>query len=530
MNNHIVVILNILGSLAIFLYAMKILSNNLQNVIGERIEYILRKLTNRPLKGMLVGSFVTFLTQSSSITVLTLIGLVNVGVLNLQQGVGIILGSEIGTTITAQLVTFDVSMLFLPMILIGFILDHFGKNKKLCSWGKVLFCFGLLFMGIELIKQGASPLKESQAALSVFESFGTNLILGIIVGALFTGITSSSSATTSLTVALGASNVITLPAGIALMLGANVGTCILELVAVTGMSLTAKRVAVAQALINVLGVIIIFPFIGSFSELMSLTSSSLSRQIANSHTVFNVASSFSFLFITGLIVKVAKKLVPGKLVKIRRGVKYIDPKILEMPHIAVVNATKEVKRAGKVVISMLDCVREALIEERFDLINVIYAQEDQIDFLNEEISRYLTMISQKELGSETSERIAQLLHGISDIERASDHVNRIAEQIELKRKKKMNFSSRSRKEITVFLDNCTLLFEKSLDAFLMIKPRKASRVFREFRDIKDRQNKLKGRINHWTKKKREVYFSILHNLERVANHGNNIAQIAVTGF
>ena len=381
------------------------------------------------------------------------------------------------------------------------------------------------------MKKGAYPLREIPLALSLFEQFGEIPLLGILAGALFTGITSSNSATTSLAVALGASNVITLPAGIALILGANIGTCLLELVAVIGMSLNAKRAAAAQVVINFLGVMVISPFISPFAKLIALTSQNVSRQIANSHTVFNLASSFTLLFLSGLIVCLVKKLVPGQPIRIKRGTQYIDPKLLGIPHIALISATKEVKRAGKILLSMLDQVKQVLLKNKNDLLEVIYTNENQIDFLNEEISRYLTLISERELDDRASERIAQLLHGISDIERASDHLNKVAEQIEAKGKKRIIFSSQARREIASFLTDSSYLFKKSLDTLILEKPEQASEVSDRLQEIRNRQRELKAKYAHrWTQEKREVFSQILHNLERIGNHADNIAQIVVSGF
>lgn len=524
------IIFNILGSLAIFLYAMQLLGRNLQNIIGDKIEYVLRKLTGRPAKGMVVGALTTFLTQSSSITVLTLIGLVNVGVLNLRQGVGIILGSEIGTTITAQLVTLEIGLFYFPLIAIGFGLATFSKNEKLVSLGKVVFSFGLLFMGMEWMKKSASPLGQAPLALSLFKCLGKSPFLGVLTGALFTGITSSSSATTSLVVALGVAKLISLPAGFSLILGANIGTCLLELIATVGLSLTAKRVAVAQAVINVLGVIIIFPFISPFANLMERTAGTLSRQIANSHTIFNVTSSLCFLTAVGLIVFIVKKIVPGQPVRIKRGTKYIDPAILGMPHIALVNVRKEIKRTGGIVLEMLGHIKNSLDDNRDDLIEVIYTCEDQIDFLNQEISRYLTLISGHELDRQSSEKVAQLLHGISDIERASDHLNRIAEQLELKVKKKIIFPRKGHQEIVDYLNDCISLFEKSLETFIADKVHQAVQITHDLQKIRLKQARMKIRSSSWSKEKQEIYLQILHHLERLAHHGDTLANIVVSGF
>ena len=526
----VIIVFNILGGLAIFLYAMRLLGRGLQNIIGGKVEFVLRKLTDRPYKGMAVGALVTFFTQSSSITVLTLIGLVNIGALNLRQGIGIVLGSEIGTTITAQLIACDISFFFLPILVFGFVLSNFFRSKKINGWGKVIFSFGLLFTGMELMKTGASPLKESPFALTLFREFGQTPLWGIVAGTLFTAITSSSSATTSLVVALGASKAITLPAAIAIILGANIGTCILELLAVTGMSLTAKRVAVVQVIINILGVVLVFPFINPFAQIVMATSNNLARQIANSHTIFNVASSFFFLGLVGLLAGLAKKIVPGKTIELQRGTRYIDKAILGMPHVALVNVVKETKRTGDILLTTLDYIREALFNNQNNLVEYIRQSEDQIDFLEEEIVRYLTAISEQELDPHSSERLAQLLHGIHDIERASDHANRIGEQIKIKIKNKLVFSKTAEKEMKQYLKNCRDLYQKALKSFILTKPDLAQEVNNDLQKIRTKQKELRNRFSRWDEPKREIYFQILHHLERLVNHGDSLAQIIISGF
>ncbi len=525
-----ITVFNILGSLVIFLYAMKLLGNSLQNVVGERIEGVLRKMTDRTYKGMVVGSVVTFFTQSSSVTMLTLIGLVNVGVLSFSQGIGVVLGSGIGTTITAQLVTFEIGLFYFPIIVIGFGLMTFGKKEQLVSVGKLLFSFGMLFMGMDLMKKGADPLKDSKKALILFGQFSRRPILGVLAGAVMAGLTSSSSATTSLVVALGASGVINLPTGIALILGANIGTCVLELIAIAGMSLTAKRIGVAQTVYNLLGVGIFLPFLGPFSRLMSSSSVNLSRQIANAHTVFNLVCAIFFLVFIKTLISVVKKIVPGKAVRVKRGIKYIDIAMLGTPYIALINVTREIKRTGKMVLTMLGYTKKILIDKQDDLVEIVYNYENQIDFLHEEILRYLTAISEHELNPSSSERLAQLIHGISDIERASDHVNRITERLVIKKKKKINFSDKAKKELVDYLDQCSRMFEKSLKVFVTNKPVTAAKLGEELYRIRVRQADLKKKKFRWKRGEKEVYYQIVYHLERTAHHGETLAQTVISGF
>lgn len=521
-------VFNILGGLAIFLFAMKHLAINLQNIVGGKIEQVLRKLTNRPYKGMFVGTFVTFITQSSSITVLTLIGLVNVGALSLYRGVGILLGAEIGTTITAQLVTLKIGLYYFPLIVFGLAMST-SRRKALASLGKVIFSFGLLFMGMDLMKTGAIPLKQSPAISSLFEQFATNPLFGIAMGAVFTAITSSSSATTSLVVAMGASGAINLPAAIALILGANIGTTFLELVAVVNMGLTAKRVAVAQALINVVGVIIILPFVGPLAALAASTSSGLDHQIANSHTIFNVGSSLIFLFFTGAIVKTTKKLVPGKIVRVGRGTRHLDKHILGLPHVATLNCVKETKRMGKAVSKMFDCIEKVLKNGSGDLLEILYSCEKHVDHLHKEIASHIAMIYDYDINQETLRRLTQLLHGNTDIERAADHLNKVTSQLEQVNKKKIAYNQKDRNQLLKYAAMCKEIYDLALKSFLEDNPKLASKVPEMLRKVETKKKRMNSKLTNLRSQKNKTYSLIVHHLERAAHHGENLADIVMSG-
>jgi phosphate:Na+ symporter len=521
--------INIFGGLAIFMFAMEMLSSHLQNVVGDKIEKVLRKLTDNPSSGMVVGAFVTFLTQSSSITVLTLIGLVNVGVLNLSQGMGILLGAEIGTTLTAQLVTLEIGKLYFPLVIIGLILARFGKEKA-GSLGKVIFAFGLLFLGMELMKTGAKPIGSDPMVLSLFESFAKNPILGIFAGAVFTAVTSSSSATTSLVVALGIANVIQLPAGIALIMGANIGTTFLEIIAVFGMSLTAKRIAVAQGVINVLGVLIMLPFIKPFAELMATTSTGLGNQVANSHTVFNVGSSMVFLIFVKLIVKLVEKIMPGEVVTVERGVKYIDNSLIKMPQLALVNAEKEVERFGQIIDQSFFNMSQYFSSKDDNFLSTVTTQEKFVDKLHLQINDYLIKVSEHEFNQKASEKLAKLMHGLTDLERTHDHLNKVAEYGLKSYKRRIKFTDKELELVGEFSVHCYSFYRKALEAFLkgnVTQSKKLSKEMKKLSSIKEGILKKVGKSNG---DKEELLQKMIHNLERAAHHGENLTDIVVSGF
>jgi phosphate:Na+ symporter len=290
-------LLIMIGGLALFMYAITLLRETLGKISGKRVAKILEKTTDSPVKGMGVGTAATLMTQSSSITVLTLIGL----------------GSEIGTTITAQLVSFKIGIDFAWLLIaIGFFTTMFLKNENAKMAGRVIFSLGLLFLSMDFMKSGAAELGESQVFVDLIIAFGVIPIFGILIGATIAGITQSSSATTSLVIAMSMAGVIGLPAAIALIMGANIGTCFLENMAAIGATTPAKRTAIAQTIINIVGVAVFFPFFGQFADVVALTSNDLPRQIANAHTIFNVTVSFMLIPFVGLIVKLCEKLIPDK--------------------------------------------------------------------------------------------------------------------------------------------------------------------------------------------------------------------------
>jgi len=518
-------LLNLLGGLAVFLFAVNMLGSHLQSVVGTKIETVLHKLTDRPYKGMMVGALVTFLTQSSSITVLALIGLVNVGSLTLRQGMGILLGAEIGTTITAQLVAFKIGLMYFPLLIIGLWLAN-HKEAKMASIGKVIFSFGLLFLGIELMKQGAAPIKNSPVIMNIFEQFGAIPILGILIGALFTGLTSSSSATTSLVVALGATGSITLPAGIALIVGANIGTTFLELIAVAGMALTSKRIAIAQALINVLGVMIIYPFLKPFSVLVASTAESLSRQVANAHTIFNLSSSLFFLCLINFIVYLTKKLVPGKVVKLENGTKYLDANLLKTPYVAISSAAKEVNRMGKITLSMLSHVKKYLKSFDSSLISVVSEKEDSVDNLHEKISDYLALISQKELDKQAAYRVSFLTHGVTDLERTADHIKQM---IIFLPKKSGDYTEATRRKIISMINASEKVYQQALRAYAKLKVEPAKEVINKAGSLSFKKNQVIDSIRVKDKLKKQEVEKLIYHVERVAHHGSNLAHIVLYG-
>jgi phosphate:Na+ symporter len=341
------IIFGLVGGLALFLFGMKLLSEGLQKAAGNRLKNILQNLTNRPIKGIAAGAFITSIIQSSSITTVTIIGLINAGLMTLTQAVSVIMGANIGTTITAQLVAFKIGKYALPIIAVGTLLLFIAKKKKYYYIAQIFLGFGILFLGMSTMSKGAVPLREIPFFINMLTNFGEVVLLGILAGAVFTGIIQSSSATTGLVIALSMEQVIGLKAAIAIIIGANIGTCVTALLASLSSSISAKRAAMIHILFNIIGVAIFIPLIPILTQITQAISGELPRQIANAHTIFNVTNTFVMVPFIPLLVFLVKKIIPGKEYKVDNGVKYLDKRLLNTPALAIAQAQKELSRMAR---------------------------------------------------------------------------------------------------------------------------------------------------------------------------------------
>lgn len=383
----------ILGGLALFLFSINRLSSTLKKIAGVRLRQILQKATDNRLLGAASGTLVTFFVQSSSITVLLLLGMVNAGVMNLRQAVYVILGSEIGTTITAQIVAFKVKMLFYPLLAAGFLTLSLAPKEKYRNFGEIIFSLGMIFLAMKLMTDGSRPLKDFPLVIEAFSSFGAFPFLGIIIGALFTSVTSSSSATTSLIIAMGMEGVVDLPSGIALMIGANIGTCTLELIASIGTNVTARRAGMAQFLVNLIGALIFYPFINGFAELVSRTAHELPRHLANAHTLFNLSVSLMFMPFVGLLIIILEKIVSGRERSEAENFGILDERFLKVPSLALSEVEEEVNRMAEITKEMLKSARAAFFLHDKDAIKSVREDEMRIDTIHEKVGNYLNQIS-----------------------------------------------------------------------------------------------------------------------------------------
>lgn len=530
------IVFNLLGGLALFIYGLFVLSDGLKKVFLKELKNILNKMTSSAIRAVGFGAFITAIIQSSSITVVTIIGLLNAGLVNLEQSIGVMLGAKIGTTVTAQIVAFKIGLYYFAFIILGCILLFFSRKKSIQNIGQIILGFGILFLGMQTMSQGAQAIQEIPFFITILNHFSQNAIVGILAGALFTAIVQSSSVTTGLIIAMGMEGVLTLPAAIALIMGANIGTCITGLLASLTSCKSAKRLSAAQFTVNILGVTIFTFFLLPFSNLVALTSSDLGRQIANAHTLFNIIISLSAVPFIGFLEVMASKIISGPAEEIDRGIKFLEYKILNIPSLALFQAQKEVLHMANITKGMLEKSQKVMFSGDKNLIIAVKNEESSVDELHHILDDYLTRISSHALSKEESQKLAILIHSVTDIERVADHANNIVEISEFKLKNNMAFSDSAEKELDLMFSKAIASFTYSIEALEKNSKELAQKAISLENEIDILEEKL--RENHHNRLKTgicrpeagPIYLEIIMNLERVSNHSENIASGVIMGF
>lgn len=527
--------IGICGGLGVFLYGLLILSSGFKKIYSRKIKLILENVAKNKLQGTVVGILVTSIVQSSSLVMVTLIGLLNAGFLGLKEAISIMLGAEVGTTVTAQIVAFKIGILWAPIVFIGCFFYFFGK-RKLHYLGEILLGFGLIFLGMNLMSQAGKPIKEMPVVFNSIVILGRKPIFGIAIGAIFTAILQSSSVMTGLIIAFAMENLITLPSAIALVFGANIGTCITGVLASINSCKNSKRLALSQLAVNILGTFLFLLFFSQYVNLISLTSKDLPRQIANSHTIFNLITTVLGLLFLSYLEKLSRFLVPGKEIEVERGAKFLEEKVLTLPSIAILQAEKEILRMAKIAREILEKSKGAILTEREDLIEEIKVKENLIDELHHLIDSFLTKISTLVLAKEEAEKVTLFLHTVTDIERVGDHADNFSEFAELKIKRKIEFSKDAQEEIEKMFDRAALAFSLAIEALEKGDKEISQKVLKIEEEINKMQKEFE--IKHFQRLKTGIckpeagplYLEILANLERVGDHAENIASGIIMGF
>jgi len=527
-----VMLFALFGGMCLLLHGMRLAGEGLQLAAGARLRQVLSTLTKSRLRGMVVGTFVTAVIQSSTATTVMLVSLVNSGFMNLLQAMGVILGADIGTTLTVQLIAFKIFDYALLLIGVGFLLRVLPKSRLTQYFGQALMGFGFIFFSIKIMADAMVPLRANPIFTALIADLGDRPLLGILIAALFSAIVHSSAATIGLALTLALQGVMPLAAALPIIFGANIGTCATAVASSIGTSAEAKRVAMAHSLFKVLGVALFLPILEPFARLVALTSTDVSRQIANAHTLFNVTLAFLFLPFTGLGARLLMALVPDA--PEAEGAfrpRYLDEKILETPAMALGQATREALRMGDIVSDMLRRTIETFEAPDPERIEAIQQRDDQLDLLDREIKHYLTKLSQQNLTEEQSQRELGILSFVNNMENIGDIIDRnLMEKAREKLYKGANFSEKGYREIVELHRWICENLERGIAAFASHDVTLARQILDRKREIsqlerKYRQNHIQRLHDGYqeTIDTSEIHLDILTNLKRINSHITAIA-------
>ena len=426
--------MGLFGGLALFLGGLDLLSEGLKKAAGNTLRDILQKLTVNRFMGAITGAFVTAVLNSSSVTTVLVVGFVTANVMTLAQSVGVIMGSNIGSTMTAQLLAFNLSAYSLILVAVGFFMTFASKTERPKYYGMMIMGLGLVFYGMGLMSEGMKPLRSYEPFLDILASM-ENPLLGILAGAVFTGLVQSSAATVGIAIAMASEGLLTLPAGIALALGANIGTCVTALLAALGKPTEAVRAAVVHISFNIVGVLIWLPFLTILANIAvdispaapglegtAKLAAEVPRQIANANTMFNVINTLLFIGFTTWFARLAERLIPERTPA--KGViiepEFLDDAALEAPSIALENARREIQRAGHITLEMMDALRTALENKNTTQLEEVARRDDEVDILEAEILSYLGRARQQSLTEDESATQESLLAAMLNLESVAD--------------------------------------------------------------------------------------------------------------
>jgi len=538
-----------IGGLGFFLFGMRLMSEGLRKVADRRLKRILELLTAKPLIALLVGAGVTCLIQSSSATTVTVVGLVNAGLLTLRQAISVVLGANIGTTFTAWLVSalavFKITNYALPAVGIGFLLNAFAKKRRNKLWGQIILGFGILFMGIHFMKEGFSPLKGSEGVKHLFVEFSRHPLLGVLVGTGITMLLQSSSATVAMVQLLAFSGLISFEAAIPLILGDNIGTTITAEIAAIGTNVPARRAARAHTMFNVIGVcyMLIPVYFGWYSRAVNFIVPgpddvrNVMVRIAVAHSLFNVFNAFVvFLPLLPWLEKVSVWMVRGKEAAVQAGPKFLEEHLLDTPPVALEQARREIVRMGKIAQSAVNDAIEGFFKNDSRLLADVEPKEEAVDSLQSEITRYLVALSQKNLSLEESESLPVLMHTVNDVERVSDHAVNIVELAERKINDDLPFTNFAIKELTHMSGRVDAMLNKVLQALEKNDKELAKQALKIEEELNTLQIELRRshaeRLNRGECKLLSglVFLDFVDNLEKIGDHLTNIAQGIIGGL
>lgn len=534
-----------IGGLGLFLYGMQKMSYGLKMAANEQIRNVFSHLTKNRLIALLIGTGITALIQSSSATSVMTIGFVNAGLLTLKQAVSIILGANIGTTITAFIVSiigkFKISIIALPAVGIGFYLRTFSKKRSLVEVGEIVLGLGFIFLGLDIMKDAFGPIKKGQATANLLAHFSGNPVLGILVGTVITMILQSSSATIAIVQLLAFKGVIPFNAAIPLILGSNIGTTITAQLASIGTNLNARRTATANSLFNVLGVCIILPFVwlGLYGRLIEfimpgeITQANIMVHIAVAHCTFNVISAIIFAFAIDFLLTTSIQLTKQKKEELDKAPKFLQEHLVRNPSIALDQVIKELIRMAEIAKRTVENAQKGFFNNDEKLLSKALEDEEILDDFQQTITQYLIKISEKNLFTRESREYPILLHSVNDLEKVGDYAQNIVNYAHVKARKKLVLHEDGIKDINAMFDKLYELFNCVIESLKTRDHEMAMRAIAVEDEIDDM--KAKYRESHISRMMQNqvhaeagtMTMDMAINIEKMGDHLISIAKAVI---
>lgn len=523
------------GGLGIFLFGIKYMGEGLQKSAGERLTDILDRFTTNPIMGVLAGLLVTVMIQSSSATTVIIVGLVSAGFMTLRQAIGVIMGANIGTTITAFIIGIDIGDYALPIITVGAILLFFFKNKKIYYLGQIVFGFGALFYGLELMSKGMKPMSGLESFHELAVELSSNPFLGVFLGTVFTIILQSSSATIGILQGLYAENLINLDGALPVLFGDNIGTTITAVLAAFGTSVAAKRAAATHVLFNLIGTTIFLILLSPFTSLLVSLKINLGLNsemtIAIAHGIFNISNTIIQLPFAAGLAYIVTKFIPSEDAFADYSVQHLDPRFIgQSPSLALGQAKEEVIRMGSFAIKGLKETNLFLKTKLTKHSDAAYQLEESINNLDRNITDYLVELATSSLSEHESEEHSMLIDTVRDIERIGDHFENILELIKYQQVNKIIITEKAMDDVETMFNLTIRTFEEAMYALDQKHMESAAEVVKKEAEIDMMERTLR---KHHIQRMNDglcsghagiVFVDIISNLERIGDHAVNIAE------
>ena len=538
--NYLNIIIPFVGGLGMFIYGMQIMAQGLENAAGNKMKSLLEVLTKNKLMGVLLGAAITAVIQSSSATTVMVVGFVNAGIMNLTQAMGVIMGANVGTTVTGWLVSSVEWAKFLSpatlapiAVMLGVIIMLTGKRRSSKEIASIVVGFGLLFIGITTMSSAVAPLQESEGFRSIFVTLGNNPLLGILAGALVTAIIQSSSASVGILQSLAAAGLVPFSAAIYIIMGQNIGTCITAILSSLGAKKNAKTAALMHLLFNIIGTIIFSVIAIVYFEVLHPEAGVgiiTQTEISIVHTAFNIGTTVLLFPVSSWIIKLAKKIGRVEEDTQDKSKVLLDDRILETPSIALQSTVREVARMGEIVKDSLDVAKTVLFTLKDEDIQFLKEEETTVDKLSAGITNYAIKLSALQISEKEHQDVAHLLQLVSDIERISDYCENISEFAETLYEKKVAFSEIGSSQLKEMLDVCIDSYKYALEAFEEKSKEKALKVIEKETQADDLEITLRSRHikrltnNQCNTEAGIVFLDTLVCLERISDHARNIAE------